>query len=90
VTAPEPFDPAIACIEFQGCPLVEPCTLRCHERFLNDEIQPNDAWANEENATAWRRYWDANPGDEEAMQRACDPQRALADHQAQLESGETT
>lgn len=85
---PEPFDPAIACIEVHGCPMAGPCTLRCHERFLNDQIQPNDAWADAENAAAWRRHWDANPGEEEAMKAACDPQRALAEHQARLAAEE--
>jgi hypothetical protein len=69
---PEPFDPATNCGEVHGCPMTEPCTLRCHERFLNNEIQPNDAWADEENAAAWRRYYDANPGAEEAARASCD------------------
>ncbi len=70
---PEPFDHLRDCSEARGCPLAEPCTLRCHERFLNDEIQPNDAWADAENAEGWRRYYAANPGAEEASRRACDP-----------------
>lgn len=79
VSTPEPeeFDPATDCCEVHGCPMTDPCTLRCHERFLHGQMQPNDAWADAENAAAWRRYWDANPGEEEAMKAACDPQRAF-------------
>ena len=75
---PEPFDPVTACVEYPalcaGDVSPEPlCTLRCHERFLNDEMQPNDAWADAENAESWRRFYAANPGAEEAMRAACDP-----------------
>lgn len=73
VRDPEPFDPAVACVEVRGCLLADPCTLRCHERFLEGEIQPNDPWADAEQAAAWRRFYAANPGTEEAMKAACDP-----------------
>jgi hypothetical protein len=68
---PEPFDPAIACLEVHGCPMTDPCNLRCHERWLNDQMQPNDAWADKENAEAWKRFYAENPGAEEATKAAC-------------------
>lgn len=70
----EPFDPAADCAEARGCPLAEPCELRCHERYLNDERQANDWAADDANAASWRRYYDANPGAEDAARASCDPQ----------------
>jgi hypothetical protein len=76
---PKPFDPTLMCHpkpEFggaDGCPNIEPCTLRCHIRFLDDQQQPNDGLADDEQAAAWRRYYDANPGAEAAAKASCDP-----------------
>lgn len=70
-TEPEPFDPAVECIEVHGCLMTDPCNLRCHERWLDDQIQPNDSWADAENAEAWKRFYAENPGAEEAMKAAC-------------------
>lgn len=47
-TQAEPFDPATMCHPIpavsggDGCPNVQPCTLRCHLRYLEDWPQPND------------------------------------------------
>lgn len=71
---PEPFDPATDCREIPAPCAGNVCALRCHERYLNDETQPNDAWADAENAASWRRFYEANPGTEQAMKAACDPQ----------------
>lgn len=76
----EPFDPGRDCSTRPGispgtgrCPMTNPCVWRCHIRFLDGQNQPNDAWADDENAAAWRRYYDANPGAEEAARASCDP-----------------
>lgn len=45
---PEPFDPVADCHPARelggggGCPLIEPCALRCHIRWLDAQTQPND------------------------------------------------
>jgi len=77
---PEPFDPTTACHPSSlfgdgsgQCPYGTPCTLRCQIRFLDDQPQPNDLLADAEQAASWRRYYDANPGAEEASRAACDP-----------------
>lgn len=63
----EPFNPVTDCHpspEYggaDGCPYIEPCTLRCQIRFLDDQRQPNDFLADEESRAAWERYWDAHP-----------------------------
>lgn len=80
MTQPEPFDATTAChpstLYTDGtgrCQMAEPCTLRCHIRYLDDQMQPNDGWADAENAQAWQRFYAANPGAEEAMKAACSP-----------------
>jgi len=70
---PEPFDAFADCSEDHGCPLVEECTLRCHERYLDDQVQANDWLADQEQAESWRRFYATNPGAEEALKAACDP-----------------
>ncbi len=76
---PDLFNPATGCHPNPafggglGCPVIESCTLRCHIRYLDGQMQPNDAWADAENAESWRRFYDANPGAEEASRAACDP-----------------
>lgn len=53
----EPFDPATMCHPDpdlsggDGCPYIEPCKLRCHVRWLDGQIQPNDPWADRERMT---------------------------------------
>lgn len=48
----ESFDPATMCHPkpelggAAGCPQIEPCKLRCHIRWLDGQIQPNDSYAN--------------------------------------------
>lgn len=74
---PEPFDPQADChpkTEYggtDGCPDAEPCTLRCHIRFLDGQTQPNDDLADAEQAAAWQRYYAANPGAEAESARLC-------------------
>jgi hypothetical protein len=70
---PQPFDPATDCLHNPAPCTGDACILRCQERYLNNEPQANDWLADKENAAGWRRYYDANPGVEEASRAACDP-----------------